>query len=100
MPVIAQPVDIVSSQRSGTFVLGNHALRSNWVNSFWVPPTANNNYLSPYLGVPFIEYGAVRSNPGITADQISWQDQGTITGIEALYVIDQWEEAQVQGTEP
>src|SRR5215475_15207178 len=100
MPVTELPLDIVSSQQSGTFVQGNHALRSSWINSFYVPPTANCNYLSPYLGVPFIEYGAVRSNPGITADQISWQDQGTVTGIEQLYVIDQWEEAQVEGTEP
>jgi len=88
MPVTEQPVDIVSSQ-SGRFVLGNHALPSNWVNSFWVPPTANNVNLSPDLGVPFIEYGAVRSNPGSTTDQISWQDMGTVTGIEQLYVIDQ-----------
>src|SRR5215467_1464963 len=100
MPVTEQPVDIVSSIQQSTFVLGNHALRSNWVNSFWVPPTANNNYLSPYLGVPFIEYGAVRSNPGSTTDQIDWQDQGTVTGIEQLYVIDQFEESQVEGTEP
>ena len=72
-----QQTRIIGSQQSGTFVLGNHALRSNWVNSFWIPPTANNVNLSPYLGVPFIEYGAVRSNPGITTDQIRWQDMGT-----------------------
>src|SRR5215469_13766404 len=100
MPVTELPLDIVSSQQSGTFVQGNHALRSSWINSFYVPPTANCNYLSPYLGVPFIEYGAVQSNPGITTDQINWQDQGTVTGIEQLYVVDQWEEAQAQGNEP
>jgi hypothetical protein len=40
MPVTELLIDIVSSQQSGAFVLGNHALRSNWVNSFYFPPFA------------------------------------------------------------
>jgi hypothetical protein len=40
-------------------------------------------------GLPFIGYGAIRSNPGITTDQINWQDVGTVTGIQQLYVIDE-----------
>ena len=101
MPVTEQPVDIVSSQQSGTFVLGNHALRSNWINSFWVPPTANNVNLSPYYNVPFIEYGAVIPNTGFTRDHLGWQDMGgVVNGIEQLYVIDEYELAQVQGNAP
>jgi hypothetical protein len=32
------PAEIVSSIEQSTFVQGNHALRSNWQNFFWVPP--------------------------------------------------------------
>ena len=98
MPVTELPVDIVSSIQQSTFVQRNHALRSNWQHSFWVPPKADNVNLSPYLRVPFIGYGAIRSNIGRTTDQIDCQDMGgVVNGIEQLYVIDQYEEAQVQG---
>jgi len=100
MPVTELPLAIVSSQQSGSIVQGNRSQRTSWINSFYVPPTANSDYLSPFPWVPFIGYEAVQPNTGFTRDHLGWQDQGTVTGIEQLYVIDQYEEAQVQGNAP
>jgi hypothetical protein len=46
MSVTELPVDIVSSRNAGSFVLGNHALRSAWANSFYIPANANVAYLT------------------------------------------------------
>jgi hypothetical protein len=67
------PVDIVSSIEQSTFVQGNHALRSNWQNSFWVPPMANRNYLSPYpwVAVHWVRPNSIESRHHEKSDQLA-----------------------------
>ena len=49
MAVTEQPVDIVSTRTVygtlGTFVLGDHTKRVNWINSFYVSPAPNLTYI-------------------------------------------------------
>ena len=106
MAVTEQPVDIVATRgiygTFGSFVVGNHALRSAWINSFYVRPNANVTYLgdnmSGILAPSFIGYGAVKDSNGRTTDQISpFQNQGTVTGLQQLYVLDQNNNGAVAG---
>ena len=93
MSVTELPVDIVSTRNAGSFVLGDHTKRASWVNSFFVPATANVAYLSnkiEMLTPAFFGYGAVQGGSGATTDQIGLEDQGsTLPGFQQLYVIDQ-----------
>jgi len=99
MAVTEQPVDIVATRNGSTFVLGNHALRSAWVNSFYVPTNANVAYFSCIYdsSPPFIGYGAVTGGNGKVTDQIGFQNQGTVTGLQQLYVLDQNNNGAVAG---
>lgn len=104
MSVTEQPVDIVSTRgvygTGGPFVLGNQALRSSWVNSFYIPTDPKVTYLSNFFpsDPPFVGYGAVKDNKGRTTDQIGWfQNLGTVTGLQQLYVLDQTNNGAVAG---
>ena len=104
MAVTEQPVDIVATRNGGMggpFVLGNHALRSAWVNSFYLPPDAHVGYLSNFYesGAPtrFVGYGAVKDSGGTIRDQFGWQNNGTANGPLQLYVIDQTGTGAVTG---
>jgi hypothetical protein len=96
MAVTEQPVDIVATRgmggTGGPFVLGNHALRSSWINSFYVSPAPNLTYMGSnygYFPLPsFNGYGAVKNSNGITTDQIGYDNQGTVTSLQAIYLPD------------
>lgn len=89
MALVEQPIDI-SSFPNGPFVLGNHALRASWVNSFYVSPNANCTYIGSNYGYwplpSFISYGAVKVGTGATTDQIGYDNQGSVTGIQQIYI--------------
>ena len=92
MALTEQPVDIVSTRGAygapGTFVLGDHAKRVNWINSFYVPPDAHVASISNFFGPvpPFIGYGAVKDSNGRLTDQIGFADNGSVTGFEQIYI--------------
>ena len=76
MAVTEQPVDIVATRNGGMggpFVLGNHALRSSWVNSFYIPQDPKVTYLFNFSfpNPPFVGYGAVLDHNGKLTDQIA-----------------------------
>jgi hypothetical protein len=92
MAVTEQPVDIVSTRTVygtlGTFVLGDHTKRVNWINSFYVPTDAHVQYLTNFSdpSPPFIGYGAVQDSKGTTHDQIGYENQGTVTTFQQIYI--------------
>ena len=104
MAVTEQPVDIVATRNNGMggpFVLGNHSLRSAWINSFYLPSDAHVGYVSNFYeaGSPtrFVQYGAVKDSGGTIRDQFGWQDHGSVNGLQQLYVIDQTGAGAVTG---
>jgi len=85
MSLTEQPVNIVSSRGSGMFVLGDHTKRVDWINSFYVSPAPNLTYMDRG-GVSFVGYGAVKDSNGTTHDQIGFDNQGSTTIWQEMYV--------------